>query len=206
MIECIPWCALCRYGAPTAGHRRRDTRPHGACGTTPPSPTAPVGSPAEPACVSQFRPSTTVDTAASGRAPTRNRPPPTLPPCPDDCVRWRGPVDRLGYPRTKVLGPDGTRRSAYAHRVEYEFAVRPLRPGERVYRTCGDRLCINVDHMTTEPQGRPPATARLTARKAENVRRLWASDPRPTQGALARRYGVSRSAISLVVRGKTWAP
>ena len=125
---------------------------------------------------------------------------------PDACVLWDGPVDRAGYPRTKVRGDDGVWRSASAPRVEVEHVHRPLREGERVYRTCGDRLCINDRHLTTEPQGRPPSTAKLTARKAENVRRLWASDPRPTQGALARRYGVSRSAISLVVRGKTWAP
>ena len=123
---------------------------------------------------------------------------------PNDCVRWTGPVDRLGYPRTKVRDPDGVWRSAYVHRVEFEFLVRPLRDGERVYRTCGDRLCINVDHMTTEPQGRPPATAKLTARKAETARRLWASEDRSTQAALARRYGVSRSAISLVARGLGW--
>ncbi len=36
------------------------------------------------------------------------------------------------------------------------------------------------------------------------IRLAWAGSPRPPQAVLAETYGVSRSAISLVVRGVTW--
>ncbi len=122
----------------------------------------------------------------------------------NECVLWRGPVDRLGYGRDKVRCDDGVWRSRYVHRLDYELVYGPLADGERVYRTCGEKLCLNQFHMTTDSGGRPPSRAKLTARKAQNIRDLWASEDRPTQAEIARRYGVSRSAISLVVNGVTW--
>ena len=46
--------------------------------------------------------------------------------------------------------------------------------------------------------------AKLNARRVREIREAWAATPRPTQAELAQRYGMSRSAISLVVRGVTW--
>lgn len=121
------------------------------------------------------------------------------------CRIWRGTVDAKGYPRWTNRG-----RSLYAHRSEYEYFWGALAPGERVYRTCGERLCTNVFHMTTTNPNvglkrRRPGTAKLTPRKVRAIRAAWARPDRPSQSALARRYHVSRSAISLVVRGITWA-
>ena len=111
--------------------------------------------------------------------------------------------DRNGYPRLRW----GT-ESYYAHRVAFEF-WRPLEAGERVYRTCGNRMCTNVYHLTTERpkkrrKRRRPASAKLNRPKVRAIREAWAASPRPTQAALARQHKVSRSAISLVVRGVTW--
>lgn len=123
----------------------------------------------------------------------------------DQCQLWQGTVDANGYPRTSW-----GRRSFYAHRVAFESFWRSLKPGERVYRTCGERLCTNVFHLTTEdPQKsrrrRRPGTAKLTARRVRAIRSAWGGSDRPTQRALADKYGISRSAVSLVVRGITWA-
>ena len=120
------------------------------------------------------------------------------------CERWQGALDQRGYPRTKQEG-----RSAYAHRVAFERHSRPLQAGERVYRRCGDRACVNPYHLTTERpktkrQRKRPSSAKLTPKTAAAVRRRWRSTARPTQRELAKEYGVSRSAISLVVRGITW--
>lgn len=121
----------------------------------------------------------------------------------DQCKLWDGTVDASGYPRTSC-----GRRSYYAHRVAFEQFWRLLKPGERVYRTCGERLCTNVFHLTTDaPQKRRkrrPGTSKLTARRVRAIREVWAGPDRPSQSALAQRYGVSRSTISLVVRGVTW--
>lgn len=120
----------------------------------------------------------------------------------DACRPWDGAIDGQGYPRCKVRG-----KSRYAHRLAYECFWGPLKSGERVYRTCGDRTCTNYYHLTTErpkTRRRRPASAKLNRPKVREIRRLWAQRPRPTQQNLAYWFGVSRSAISLVVRGQTW--
>ena len=62
--------------------------------------------------------------------------------------------------------------------------------------------------VTTKPprvgKRRRPGTAKLTVRRVRAIRAAWAASPRPTQATLAREHGVSRSAISLVVRRVTW--
>lgn len=100
-------------------------------------------------------------------------------------------------------------KSRYAHRVAFEFFWRKLEPGERVYRTCGRRDCVNYLHLTAEKPERKgkrqrPGTTKLTPAKVRNVRRAYAEPGGPTQAELARKYGVSRSCISCVVRGVTW--
>lgn len=122
----------------------------------------------------------------------------------DGCRRWQGTYDAKGYPRYKSRG-----RSRYVVRAVFQDFHRRLEPGERVYRVCRNRWCVNALHMVTErpaPKGkrRRPGTAKLNPRKVRSIREAWAATPRPTQAALAQRYGMSRSAISLVVRGVTW--
>ena len=125
----------------------------------------------------------------------------------NQCRPWTGGHDANGYPRTKTA--DG--KSAYPHRLAYEQQWGRLQPGERVYRRCGDRSCVNPFHLTTNKAEAPPpkrprrhAGAKLSRRAVNRIRALWSRSDRPTQRELARRYGVSRSAISLVVRGVTW--
>lgn len=120
------------------------------------------------------------------------------------CKRWGGAYDDQGYPRKKVRG--GWK---YAHRAAFEFFWRKLQPGERVYRRCGDRACVNYFHLTTERpekvEPHRPGTTKLTPRKVRAIRAAWARADGPTQQELADKYGVSRSCISLVVRGVTWS-
>ena len=114
-------------------------------------------------------------------------------------------VDAQGYPRTKVKG-----KSVYAHRVAFELFWRKLEPGERVFRTCQDRSCTAYFHLTTTPPERKnrhrPGTTKLTPTKARNIREAYGlpEAERPTQAELAKKYGVTRSNISLIVRRVTW--
>ncbi len=122
----------------------------------------------------------------------------------DACKVWQGTYDSNGYPRFKSRG-----QSRYVARAVYEDFHGRLEPGEKVYRVCGDRRCVNALHLVTTKPGpkgkrRRPGTAKLTARRVREIRLAWAGSPRPTQVALAEKYGVSRSAVSLVVRGVTW--
>lgn len=120
----------------------------------------------------------------------------------NECKPWRGAIDAQGYPRQKVLG-----QSVYIHRRVYEEFWGRLEPGERVYRTCGRRECVNGYHVTTEQPERKrwrPGTTKLSVQQVRAIRKAWAQPGRPTQAELAAKYGVSRSCISLVVRGMTW--
>ena len=122
----------------------------------------------------------------------------------NECKPWTGAYDAQGYPRQKVKG-----KSLYAHRVAFEFFWRKLQPGERVYRRCGDRGCVAYYHVTTERPERQgkrhrPGTAKLTPTKVRNIRRAYAEPGGPTQAELARKYGVSRSCVSCIVRRVTW--
>ena len=122
----------------------------------------------------------------------------------DACKVWQGTYDSNGYPRYKSRG-----QSRYVARAVYEEFHGRLQPGEKVYRVCGDRRCVNAMHLVTTkpaPKGkrRRPGTAKLTVRRVWAIREAWAGPDRPTQAALARQHKVSRSAISLVVRGLTW--
>ena len=125
----------------------------------------------------------------------------------NQCTPWTGTLDARGYPRAKTRSG----KSYYPGRAAYEQLFGRLEPGERVFRRCGRRDCVNPLHGTTDPEeARPkrrrrrPASAKLNRRKADEIRARWAEPDRPTQQELADEYGVSRSTISLIVRGKTW--
>lgn len=126
----------------------------------------------------------------------------------NECTIWQGALDDQGYPRARPRQQaSGRKTSVYVHRRLYESRWGLLAAGERVYRLCGSRRCINPYHLTTQPsktRRRRLASARLNAPKVRAIRQAWASPIRPTQAVLAAEHGVSRSAVSLVVRGLTW--
>lgn len=56
------------------------------------------------------------------------------------CVEWEGYVNpHLGY------GIEG--RNTLAHRAAYERAVGPIPAGFHIHHVCGNRRCVNVDHL-----------------------------------------------------------
>lgn len=55
---------------------------------------------------------------------------------------------------TKYVGPDGYGRwwkagaaSTLAHRVAWEIVNGPVPEGHELHHTCGETLCVNVDHL-----------------------------------------------------------
>lgn len=63
------------------------------------------------------------------------------------CLVWEGPVNNRGYGIVQWrCRPD------YAHRAAWEIAHGPLGSKERVSHQCGNKICINVEHLFVERQ------------------------------------------------------
>jgi len=59
------------------------------------------------------------------------------------CWKWKGPLDVNGAAYVRV---DGKRM--VAHRYMWLVVLgRDLKPGERVYRTCRNKVCTRPDHL-----------------------------------------------------------
>jgi hypothetical protein len=136
----------------------------------------------------------------------------------DGCWAWIGMTCRIGY---------GTIRSGNkmkkCHRVSYELACGPIPDGLKVLHKCDNRICVNPAHLFLGTQrdniadmvakgrhirghrasalhkGEANAAAKL---KADDVRHI--RDAVGTQDAIAVRYGVSRSLISMIRSRRIW--
>lgn len=135
------------------------------------------------------------------------------------CWIWTDAPDSDGYGRLQIGN-----RAAKAHRVSYELHVGPVPEGALVCHDCDVRLCVNPGHLYAGtwndnvqdcisrgryvPGGKPhPGEANgravLTADKVRAIRlRLELGDKR---SALAREYGVHKTAIDRIAAGKAWA-
>jgi hypothetical protein len=98
------------------------------------------------------------------------------------------------------------------HRLVYERTHGPVPAGTWVWHRCDSRVCCNPVHLEARAQGnwrlgertRGEAhhLARLTESSVREIRSRHAAGERSV--ALARAFGVSRTAISDIVRHRRW--
>jgi hypothetical protein len=123
------------------------------------------------------------------------------------CWLWTGGIQRRGY-GAFYLG-----RHMAAHRASYELHKGPIPSGLSVLHKCDTPGCVNPDHLRVgthkdnmadmATKGRASQSqAHLTRRQAEIAFWLEAHGAGPT--FVARRYGVTRSAIIAIRTGKSW--
>jgi hypothetical protein len=128
----------------------------------------------------------------------------------NECWPWTGGRSRFGY---------GRMHKSYAHRVAWSLQVGPIPTGLQVLHACDNPPCCNPAHLflgtpadnvlDKVQKGRQAHgedisnRVRLTEQHVRQIRLAAATGV--TYRALATAYGVSRSGISLVVRGKRWA-
>jgi hypothetical protein len=62
------------------------------------------------------------------------------------CWLWRGQISNSGYGRTMFSAAEG-RGMESAHRASYLTFVGPIPDGTLVRQSCGNRLCINPEHL-----------------------------------------------------------
>lgn len=142
----------------------------------------------------------------------------------DGCWEWSGSRNSTGYGTVAWHGVVYT-----AHRVAAwldGMVASPSRPANskvptHVLHRCDNRACCNPRHFflgsfsdnqldayskkrQVHPRGQKHANAKLTDEEANSMRKEYAAGT--VQTVLAKKYGVSQRAVSLVVRGKTYKP
>jgi hypothetical protein len=133
------------------------------------------------------------------------------------CWFWTGATKEFGY---GVIGlgrrKDGT---AKAHRVSWELHRGPLNAGDCVLHRCDQPLCVNPNHLycgtlsdnmkdcvrkgrnfLPNNRGTNAKWAKLDEQKVSEIR-----SRKETGAEYARRFGVSKSAVYEIWRGKNWA-
>ena len=114
------------------------------------------------------------------------------------CWIWQKSTQASGYGQTFVDG-----KFSYAHRAAFELWKRKLRKGEQVHHRCSVRCCVNPEHMEAvdiRDHAGAGGHGKLTSDDAAQIRALDLPD-----SEIARRYGVSRSLVSMIQSGRRWA-
>lgn len=127
------------------------------------------------------------------------------------CWLWTADTSGQRYGRFKLDG-----KTLYAHRVAWTLMVGPIPDGGFICHKCDTPLCVNPDHLFVSDHkgnmrdmdrkgrrrvgvGERHGKAKLTE---SQVLHILSSDMRIVD--LARKFGVSSTAIHLIRTGKNW--
>lgn len=135
-----------------------------------------------------------------------------------DCLLWTGATGESGHPIYKP----GTGPCTLVRRDVFRLAGGTLIPRQPIDTTCGDKRCVNPEHMVQSTISKIAKKAAVRgawsglARKVKiaeakrgtmkltiyQAREIRASDE--TGPVLALRYGVDKSLINNIKRGVAW--
>jgi len=110
------------------------------------------------------------------------------------CWIWQRSFTRFGYP---------SHQDGFAHRVYFERRFGPVASGLVLDHLCRVPACVNPEHLeavTNAENCRRGAKAKITMEIANTIR----ASPDDAL-ALAARYGISRSTVYNIRKGKRWA-
>lgn len=129
------------------------------------------------------------------------------------CWEWTAGLSTAGYGKFGISKDE----TAYAHRLSWRLAGR-ADPGDlMVLHSCDNRACVNPDHLflgtaadnsadmaskKRSALGARNGAAKLTAEQITELRR--SSEIGETYRALAKRFGVTVSAIEHIVMRRRW--
>lgn len=142
---------------------------------------------------------------------------------PDGCWNWTGSINNRGYGQFNI-----DNRCVLAHRVAYDLANGGITVREEgrdqkdkacVLHRCDNKKCVNPAHLflgTPEENtqdmagkgrmrhasGEDSGAAKLTWEKVAEIRAIYT--PGSGLKKLAKRYGVTKSTVIEIVKGRTW--
>lgn len=135
------------------------------------------------------------------------------------CWEWDGHLNTYGYGKmnTGAKTESGSPRSELVHRLAYRLWVGD--PGNLVVcHRCDNRKCLNPDHLFTgttaennrdmknkrrNGAGEHHHRAKITEAQMHEIRARFRAGG-TSQRELGEEYGITQSAVSLIVRGKNW--
>ncbi len=139
-----------------------------------------------------------------------------------ECWEWTSGLNR-GYGLITIQGPAKTGKSIRqtAHRYSWELHFGPIPEGMLVCHKCDNRKCVRPDHLfigtyadngadmvakgrSDKRKGEKNPMAKLTPELVKEIRSAF-TDETGQAGRLAKRFGISRTAILDVVNRKRWA-
>lgn len=132
----------------------------------------------------------------------------------ESCWLWVGTTNNKGYGQLKI-----NKKNTGAHRVSYMVHIGPIPEGMFVLHQCDNPACINPYHLFLgthadnmrdkvqkgrmhDQRGEHNPKAKITELQARDAHERAAKGER--QSDIARSYGVTRSAISRIIRGQSW--
>lgn len=136
-----------------------------------------------------------------------------------DCWLWTGHRDRHGYGRVWL----DTRRIQFAHRIAWELTNGSIADGLCCLHRCDEPACCRIDHLflgtrvdnmhdmwakgrgrkLSGGQGKANPRAKLSEADVREIRAMAVTGVSGLD--IANRFGVTASAVSLIVRGKNWS-
>lgn len=125
-----------------------------------------------------------------------------------DCMLWLGGQHRQGY---GMMRQRGKMRSCHSVIAELTYGYAPDKyHGERVTRTCKNKLCLNPEHIIIEKSSDVKRRRyhckdrKLTQEQARDVRKRYAEGEHGIGAKLAREYNVSSYVIYATVYNRLY--
>lgn len=133
------------------------------------------------------------------------------------CWIWLGELNKEGgYGRTCQVHSPGKPRFQRVHRLMYEKERGPIPDGMHVLHQCDNPCCCNPDHLFLgshrenmadavkkrrfpDVRGEKAPNSKLSRAQVEAIRSSAKS-----QRTIAREFGITQAAVSLIKRGRTW--
>lgn len=134
----------------------------------------------------------------------------------EGCWEWQFSKNIFGYGKVGWVREDGKHTCA-AHRIAWELTHGPIPAGLFVCHRCNNKACIRPDHLylATDAENKRDAIrdglftgahnqpSKLTPDQVREIRRINLEEGLGHR-RLAKRFGMSRGAILMIIRNRAW--